>query len=170
MNSLTFKGQIASGGGSFSKMVIPGRDSLKEFPANWPLAFASGSLNVQITPDGMPTELKALGGGHGLQRLEAGRFPPCLQIKHSQIKNNRLSKHRPINAPPQFGDAQVWTAELIVNSVAPTPILCWVMRRIGASYKDILEIISDVNLKEKHRLTDGMIVSVVIHKGKSASC
>lgn len=68
MDFIEFKGNPTFGGGSFKRMIIPGRLLIEDAPNDWPLNFHCGSFNVKVTE--FPPELERLGNGIGVNKLD----------------------------------------------------------------------------------------------------
>ena len=162
---LEFKGQITTGVGRYSNMVIPGREKLSEAPADWPTKLCPGSLNVVIDeyPEGFTPPA---GRSGGVYRLDDGSYAPEFVIPGQLIVNNGLK----YNGEP--ASAQVWRARLHVVSRSEE-IDCWVLRRFGSNVGkdragDVLEIVSKDHLRSLHDLhEDGKSVIVVLIEGDS---
>ena len=161
---LEFKGQITTGVGRYSNMVIPGREELPEAPADWPTKLCPGSFNVVIDeyPKGFTPPA---GRSGGVYKLDDGSYAPEFVIPGQLIVNNGLK----YNGEP--ASAQVWRARLHVVSRSED-IDCWVLRRFGSNVGsggipgNVLEIVSEDHLRNLHDLhEDGEPVVVVLIEG-----
>ncbi|MHC4401271.1 MAG: DUF120 domain-containing protein [Planctomycetota bacterium] len=156
MDALTFGGQIGSGKGRHSELVIPGRITFPNAPHDWPAILHPGSLNVYITESGYPEELLARCPGTLVQKLDSQMFSPAFEIPHDAIKNNRL---KPKPNKPRRGDAQVWRATLLLSD-GNAGVECWVFRRFWSTIERQLEIVSEKHLRTELGLADGADVTV----------
>jgi len=117
-----------------------------------------GSLNVRITDDGCPPEFQKLGTKRGTKRLDEKTFSPEFVIPKDLIRNNKLG---PTPENPDGGDAQVWSAKLVVDGTGAT-VNCWVVRRMGSALYRDLEIVSERHLRTDLNIEDGTQVTVYL--------
>lgn len=141
-DELVFEGYVHRGQGDFSNMVIPGRTDESYFPGDWPAELASGSLNVRIT--GYPPEFQQRGWGAKVTVLDSGLFQPAFVLPGHAILNNTIPNRRN-PSDRRTGDAQVWRATLENAYKAHS---CWVLRRLGSGYRDVLELVSEVRIRD----------------------
>lgn len=155
MTKITFRGTVASGIGRYATLSIPGRSRLDGAPPDWPEALYPGSLNIRVSAYPSDSE------GHALinrvEELDQGRFAPTFEIPRQSISNNQLG---PRPGLPRGGDAQVWRAELLIESDGRV-ICCWVLRRFGSTVGEQLELVADRRLRDEG-LPDGCRVGVVL--------
>jgi len=147
---LEIKGIIMSGDGLQASQPLPGKDSLPHAPSDWPKALCSGSLNIELTEDRLSPEFRRLGPGYCLLKLDNYMIKPAFILS---------GKLLPISKPNAEGkvirrlDALLWRAKVRVEKngvVFP----CWVFRRHGL-LRTLMEVVSDVNLRETYDLKDG---------------
>lgn len=143
-DELIFEGYVRSGQGGFSKMVIPGKTDESYFPEDWPAELALGSLNVRIT--GYPAEFQQRGWGTSVALLDSRLFQPAFVLPGRAILNNSIPAHP---SDTRTGDAQVWRASFERQDVAHP---CWVLRRLGSGYRDVLELVSEVRIRDRFGL------------------
>ncbi len=164
MRKLEFSGSVRSNQGAFSReMVIPGRQSLVLAPDDWPATLEPGTLNIAIHDDGFPKDFDQLGKGDGLKKLDERNFRPDLAIPPWRIVGNTL---QPTEDEPLRGSAQVWRAELEVDSTGEVAT-CWMLRRLGSDIVSQIELVSDDNLRRRLNLSDGSVVKVTVWEAES---
>ena len=156
MKTLIFQGTVNTGIGKHVNLVIPGRNTLADAPADWPEILQPGSLNILIHNNGYPAEFAQLQPDKKVKNLDSKRFVPAFTIPHDQMQNNLL---KPCAEMPDKGTAQVWraTLRLEANSVSHT---AWVHRRLGSGIGRQLELVSDIHLRNALSLEDGMEITV----------
>jgi hypothetical protein len=144
---LTFRGRVTPGIGLFSlQIVVPGRAQLgADAPPDWPALLSPGTLNVRVSSNGWPD---AIDQRRQIEQVDNGEFRPALVIPHQRIENNTLG---PREGHPLCGTGQAWRAEF---SIRDQKASCWILRRIGSGYRDVIELVSDSNLRAKYSLTD----------------
>ncbi len=156
MKSLIFQGKVKKGVGDHAKLKIPGRNSLKNAPPDWPETLCPGSLNIRI--DGYPSEFKHLSPTEKVKNLDSKYFRPAFTIPQNQILNNSIL---PSTETPENGTAQIWRAILqIQTNENSTNQDVWVFRRIGSKISSQLELVSNLHLRQALSLSDGMQVIV----------
>lgn len=157
---LQFIGNVRSGKGKHSELVIPGTAELNPAPRAWPDRFHPGSLNVGIRKDGYPEGfVDPDEGGRGVTLLDDGVIEPAVVLEWDRIANNGL---RPKAGKPRRGTGQFWPAVISVPATGTTAD-CWLFRRINSTIKRQLEIVSSLHLKAHLSLEDGMDVSVDVY-------
>lgn len=133
MDSLLVHGVVCSGGGTFKRMVIPGRRELKNHPRDWPRWFFRGSLNVQPVDE------------FSFARLYD--VPKLLTIPQRYIYRNVI------------GDAHFWRAVLEHDG---SRFRCFAMHRDNST-RPYLELVSGEKLRdEMGGVADGVHVTVTI--------
>lgn len=156
---LEFDCKISNGMGMYSELEFP------EHPL-WPEKMHSGSLNASIKSNGFPAELETLGqNGHGVQKLDNGRFSSLFNIAQKDIGNNSLT---PTRENPERGTAQVWACQVEVEGTTKA-FNAWAVRRIGSAYYNVLELMSDKHLRDTYSLENGMSVKIKLFKGDQAN-
>jgi len=141
---LSVQGVVEKGLGFHSRLHIPGREEIDSAPDDWPLRFASGSLNIFV-----PTLPREVSGRQGFKALDKGKFPAAFTIPQHAIGNNSLRKKF---FKPRRGTGQAWRAVLSAHTGTQN---VWIFRRIGSHMRDHLELISPLILREQLRLMDG---------------
>jgi len=141
---LSVEGIVEKGLGYHSRLHIPGSKEIDSAPDDWPIQFASGSLNIFV-----PTLPQEVSGRQGFKALDKGKFPAAFSIPQHAIGNNSLRKKF---FKPRRGTGQAWRA--ILSAKAGTQNV-WVFRRIGSHMRYHLELISPFILREQLRLSDG---------------
>lgn len=155
-------GSVRGNEGTFSqKMVVPGRGELFVAPEDWPDRLVPGTLNIEI--DDFPKDLDGIGEGDGLKKLDKGKFRAALIIPQRKIAGNTI---KPTQDQPTRGFAQVWRAELHVLATGQAT-QCWMLRRIGSSIAQQIELVADQNLRKALNLGDGAKVKVTIREAES---
>lgn len=149
---LIFKGQVSTGLGKHSHLVIPGRQTLNSAPKDWPEQFVAGSLNIKIIE--YPPILQKR--RWKLKALDRGLIPPTVVIPQNEIGNNSLRRKL---LKPWRGTGQAWRAILEWQSRS---LDVWVFRRIGSHMEDCLEIISDKILRDDLGLKDQDEVRIIL--------
>jgi len=127
MTRLVFAGIVRPGVGRQASLLVPGRGALPQAHADWPDCLYPGSLNVRIGR--YPLESDGHPGIGQVEQLDAGRFAPAFEILREEFGNNLL---HPLPDSPRRGDAQVWRAEIAVESDGRT-VSCWALRRFGSA-------------------------------------
>ncbi|WP_433849055.1 DUF120 domain-containing protein [Brucella pseudogrignonensis] len=150
---IVFRGKISSWLGKHSELVIPGKQQLDNSPKDWPVRFASGSLNVQIMqyPSILQSRRKQL------KALDRGLVPPSIVIPQHEILNNSLRRKL---FKPRRGIGQAWRATLHAHSRSMN---VWIFRRIGSHMHDCIELISDKHIRDNLNIHDQDEVHVVLH-------
>ena len=118
-------------------------------------------MNVKINPDGFPQELISHFGSNSVKHFDSRRFKPIEEIPARAIRGNTLL---PTKACPDKGNGQVWSATIIeLKSQKQNRMNCWVFRRIGSGYGDVLELVAEESISNALDLKYGDPVSVVIY-------
>lgn len=136
--SLEFLGRVARGCGRFaSEIVIPGRAQLGDVaPPDWPQELYPGTLNIKVAEGGWP------GGMDASRRItqfdDGSLLTPALVIPQHLIGNNTLSPRGALD--PNRGTGQAWRAQ--VRRDGGPSVSCWMFRRIGSGYRDVIELVS----------------------------
>jgi hypothetical protein len=161
MRTLVFKGSVHSNKGRFHReMVVPGRETLRSSPTDWPAQFAPGTLNIQVDLESC-VGLGEIGSSVGVKKFDEGQFKPALVIPQNEIVGNTL---KPKAGEPQKGTGQAWRAELLVNATGATT-KCWMLRRIGSSIASQIELISEDHLRNRLNLNDGTQITLTVFEG-----
>ena len=147
---LRFKAVVQDGLGRYSRLEFPGKASLlklnKSGCKDWPEQLCRGSLNCGITD--FPAHFNRVAGkGDGLQKLDKGTFTPEFGIPGDMIKGNQL------------GVANVWKC-VVTNDNTREHFDAWHVRRVGASYHDIMELMSDKKMRDAYGLKTGTPVTI----------
>jgi len=150
--SLVFKGEIASGMGCYSDMTFPPKSGIKNAPDALPAEFHPGSLNINIASNGFPKGIR------DIQDLDRGILKSSFTIAHDAIGNNML---RPTSNAPNRGTMHFWPATIQLDESRKI-FDAWAARRIGSAYYNVVEVMSDIKLRDKHSLTDGMAVTLTL--------
>lgn len=152
---LRFKAVVQDGYGSYSRLVFPGKSALlkliKKGCHDWPEQLCQGSLNCGVTE--FPANFnKVAGKGEGLQKLDKGSFTPEFGIPSSMIKGNQL------------GIANVWKC-VVTNDNTQEQFDAWHVRRVGASYLEIMELMSDKRMRDAYGLKTGTPLTIDMWSG-----
>lgn len=147
---LQFKAVVQDGFGSYSRLVFPGRSALlkrnKSGCNDWPEELCRGSLNCGITE--FPAHFNRVAGkGYGIQKLDKGPFTPEFSIPGDMIKGNQL------------GVANVWKC-VVKNDNTQEQFNAWHVRRVGACYLEIMELMSDKRMRDAYGLKTGTPLTV----------
>ncbi len=157
MTSLRFSGVVRTGCTRFAvELALPGRTQLSVPIRNWPDVPRPGTLNVRMQAEGFPAEFLQVFGEANVRCLDSRRFAPEAELKWSEIGGNTLP---PQPGRPDRGNAQVWAATLR-NLETGKERQCWVLRRIGSSLWQDLELVAGEQLRDALRLLDGTPVEI----------
>jgi len=157
---LEIKGTIRSGDGMQTNQPLPGKDTLPHAPSDWPKALCPGSLNIQLTGDRLSPVFRRLGPGYSLYKLDNYIFKPAFIIGKGLLA---------INQPNAKGDALdrkdvlLWRAKVRVEK-SGVVFPCWAFRRLGW-LRRIIEVVSEVNLRETYDLKDEDRLVLVMQAG-----
>ncbi|MDR6624840.1 hypothetical protein [Caulobacter segnis] len=155
MDELTFRGVITGGMHCFAKdMRVPGRSDISDAPDDWPETLAPGTLNFRYQK--LPSAL-ATRGWANISELDHRQFVALFEIPQDAIVGNTL---RPGSAGGEKGRAQVWRARLETDNGS---VDCWVLRRIGSGYLEVLELVSAVRIREALSLTEDRLWPATLH-------
>jgi hypothetical protein len=147
LDELTFEGAVVGGLGRFGLEIgVPGRAQLPDAPEDWPESLARGTLNFRVHE--LAASLRDR-GWPDIQRFDRREFAAAFEIPHNALRSNTLG---PEPGAPEKGRAQVWRARLEAEQRAAS---CWVLRRIGSGYADVLELVSGQRLREEIGLPIG---------------
>lgn len=124
MRKLEFIGKVQAD--AIPELIIPGRDDLFLKPEDWPMQFAPGTVNIEISS--FPEGSAEIGEGEGFARLDAGKFRPALVIPQRKIIGSTLT---PDSDHPTRGFAEAWRADLQVIGTGQEAT-CWAMWIIGS--------------------------------------
>jgi hypothetical protein len=139
MAELAFIGNVVNGIGRHAELFVPGRDGLKDAPADWPETLHPGSLNIRVATYSEAFADRGL--PHATTALDRAGFEPAFFISGTLMGNNRLTSTA---AMPERGTAQVWRAAL---KAGQREVPCWVLRRFGSGLKDQIELVSAIALR-----------------------
>ena len=154
METIIFKGHITNGIGKYIELHIPGHNEIIQAPCDWPESLQKGSLNVRIDVNGYPSSFADYGLSPTIRELDSKLFIPEFEIAQSEIGDNSLE---PTDDMLERGKAQVWRASLRTTNES---ISCWVLRRLGSSLLDQLELLSQNHLRTAFNLYNGQDVEV----------
>ncbi len=155
---LRFKGVYTEGHNVFSKIIqIPGHCNFTKPIEGWPAVMHLGTMNVKINPDGFPQELISHFGSNSVKHFDSRRFKPKAEIPAHAIGGNTLL---PTEACPDKGNGQVWSATIIIEQ---NRMDCWVFRRIGSGYEDVLELVAEESISVALGLEYGDPVTVMMY-------
>lgn len=141
MDELVFTGDVVNGIGEHVELFVPGRNDISGAPADWPERLCPGSLNIFVSV--YPPEFAARLIAPNTRSLDIAGFIPEFTIAQAAMKNNKLI---PLPNMPVRGTAQVWRATLEANGKTHS---CWVLRRFGSALNKVIELVSDVKLRDK---------------------
>ncbi len=160
MEFLKFEGVYAEGSGYFSvKIQIPGHCDFTKPIEGWPAVMHEGTMNVKINSDGFPQELISRFGSKSVKHFDSRRFKPEAEIPAQAIGGNTL---RPTEACPDEGNGQVWSAT-IIELKSQNSKDCWVFRRIGSGYGEVLELVAEESISSALSLKYGDPVTVLMY-------
>ncbi len=160
VESLKFRGVYAEGHNAFSKLIqIPGHCDFTRAIPGWPAVMHPGTMNVRINPDGFPQELISRFGSKSVRHFDSRLFKPIAEIPAQAIGGNTLL---PNEECPDRGNGQVWSAT-IIELRSQDSIGCWLFRRIGSGYEDVLELVAEKSISSALALKIGDPVTIVIH-------
>ena len=155
---LVFQGIVARGAEKFGEeLVVPGSADLPVAIEDWPENLEPGTLNVKIK-DYPPSFLEAFGSNADVKHLDTRRFEPEVELPYDAIENNTLP---PTPDFPDKGRAQIWRAKLGSGGNSEGQ-LCWVLRRIGSGYANVLECVAGVHLRTTLGVENGDVVSLAM--------
>jgi len=122
--------------GRFNELIA---DNCAVFRRYFGVDLFPGSLNVDVPK---PASLQ--------QALDAGRPQPAFVIPRGEL----------INMPRYIGDGQAWPC-LLHGEKFPTPVQCWVFRRIGSRVAHgVIEIVAQHKLRDVFDLQHGDAVMI----------
>jgi CTP-dependent riboflavin kinase len=157
---LEFRGVYVKGEGVFSVIIqIPGHCDFTKSIEGWPAVMHEGTLNVKIDPDGFPQELISHFGSKSVKHFDSRRFRPEAEIPAHAIGGNTLL---PTEVCPDKGNGQVWNAN-IIELKSQNSKDCWVFRRIGSGYGDVLELVAEESISVALSLKYGDPVTVLMY-------
>lgn len=148
MNRLIFTGKISKGAGKHKELGVPGKGKIHQAPEDWPELLFEGSLNIKINANGYPVEFSHLNIPLSTKSLDIVHFKPVFEIRQNEFELNLL---RPTPEMKNKGDAQVWRAKILVEGNEEN---AWVLRRYGSGLADIIELVSDIKIREKYNLPE----------------
>lgn len=158
--SLEFSGRYAKGATLFSqKIQIPGQCEINKLIDGWPASVHPGTMNVKIDPEGFPPALISRFRTKSVKHLDSSLFRPITEIPAHAIGGNTLP---PTDTWPERGNGQVWHAR-ITNQKSQNIRDCWLLRRIGSGYADVLEFVAGESLSTALGLSYGDPVRAVIY-------
>lgn len=160
METLVFEGRTAGGADRFAaELRVPGSNELQFEIPGWPVRLFPGTLNIKINAGGFPPKFLTRFGSPSIKRLDSRLFKPIVELPAHLIANNTLP---PAKERPDRGNAQIWRATLfVVGSQAKTD--CWVLRRIGSGYDNVLECVSAQPLREVLGAPKPLEVPIQLH-------
>ena len=122
--------------GRFNELIT---DNSAVFNRYFGVDLFPGSLNVDLSvPDSLQRD------------LDGGRPPPAFIIPKDEL----------INMPRYIGDGQAWPC-LLRGEKFPSPISCWVFRRIGSRVpKGVIELVAQHKLRDVYGLSHGDAVTI----------
>ena len=161
MKTLKFTGHVINGIGKHSELGVPGKLDLDCSPADWPEALYPGSLNIDISSDGYPSEFKELNPKMAVTKLDSKFFPALFTIPQNHMQNNKLISR---GDESERGVGQVWRA-MVINETSGQSLSAWVLRRIGSGLGHQLEIVSNVHLRDTLALDNRTTVTVIMESG-----
>ncbi|MGB9153234.1 MAG: DUF120 domain-containing protein [Alphaproteobacteria bacterium] len=159
MDRLVFNCEISSGMGMYSELAFPTHAQIQGLPKDWSDNMFRGSLNAAVID--YPVELSALGEGFRVQKLDNKKFTPAVVIPQTAIGNNSLG---PRGNDTERGTGQAWRAQINVTKTGEKADV-WAVRRIGSAYNDIIELMSDMKLRDHLRLKDGDKIELTLFAG-----
>ena len=122
--------------GRFNELIT---DNSAIFRRYFSVDLFPGSLNIDVPA---PASLQ--------RDLDAGMPPPAFVIPKGEL----------INMPGYIGDGQAWPC-LLRGEKFPTPVPCWVFRRIGSRVlPGVIEILSRHKLRDVYGLQHGDAVII----------
>jgi len=133
---------------------VPGRLDISYATGDWPETLAPGTLNFKYQE--LPPAL-ATRGWTDIRELDRRQFAALFEIPQDEIVGNTL---RPGSAGGEKGRAQVWRARLETDNGS---IDCWVLRRIGSGYSDVLELVSAIRIRDALSLTEDRRWPATLH-------
>lgn len=158
--SLEFEGRYTRGIGCFSKCIqMPGQCEVTKTIDGWPANVHPGTMNVKIDPAGFPHALTSRFNTKSIGHLDSRLFKSITEIPARDIGGNTLS---PTITCPDKGNGQVWRAR-ITKLMSWDSRDCWLFRRIGSGYTDILEFVAGESLSTALELSHGDSVRAVIY-------
>lgn len=153
---LLFEGHIADGVHKFTEqLVVPGANALPVPIIGWPETLWRGTLNFQIAPGGVPDEYLARFSSGSVKHLDTRRFIALAELPARAIVGNTLL---PTSAEPNTGIAQIWRASITALH-SGLQAQCWVLRRIGSGYENVLECVADRPLRPELRAPEEKLTS-----------
>lgn len=96
--------------------------------------------------------------GH-IKWLDSGIFTPEFDFTHDKIGSISLP---PTPDNPRRGHANVWRARLIIYQ-KNVDMECWVLRRIGSSLSQKLEMLSEIHVRNTYGLPDDNNYEAEVH-------
>lgn len=141
MDDLIFIGNVVKGMGTHVELVVPGRREIVGASADWPERLCPGSLSLLVSA--YPPEFAARRNPETTKSLDISGFLSAFAIARAEMKNNKLT---PLPDMALRGAAQVWRATLEANRQVHS---CWVLRPFGSGLDKVIELVSDIKLRDK---------------------
>ena len=160
MAELKFRGAYARGANLFARQIhIPGDSEFTKTIKGWPAVVHPGTMNVKISPDGFPQELISRFGSKSVKHFDSRLFKPIIELTANVIGGNTLL---PTETEPSRGNGQIW-GTTITEQKSQNKMDCWVFRRIGSGYTDVLECVAGESISTALRLKHEDLVTVVMY-------
>ncbi len=164
ISKITFFTQVCSGAGLFAKEIaLPSPNPALTCISDWPNEFAPGTLNLKIDTLKWPNVAGLNFQNEGVQCLDlCPLFKPALYLDYTTVLNNTIN---PTSHDEFAGDLQYWRAELQLKGQRET-IRCYMLRRVRSGYRDQIELISDIHLRNMFSLENGTYAKLSIFNGR----
>lgn len=162
---IIFYGQARGGADRFSdETVLPKKIEELEIVIGQPSSFERGTFNIQIDESKWPTQegLDFTNNNQGVRSMDRNsNFKSVAYLPYTEIPDNTIQPNEQ-NYGPNGGDLQFWPAKLKIESVDEV-INCYMFRRVGSNYRNKIEVISDIHIRNKYGLNHGVKVELAVY-------
>ena len=157
MKAFKARGNVVGGCQKFRELIrLP--DNLLAGHEDWMPTFVQGTLNVEVPIASLPNILRS-DGFKGLDLNEL--FPPAIYRAGADVPSNTI---QPNTQNPRRGDVQLWRTTMD-NLQTRTSFNCFIIRRVESGYKNIAEILGQLNFRDECRFEDGHQISIQVFSG-----